>query len=106
MIVRPVVIQGTVQNSQNMTSVKHGEDVKPMVEQSNMAVSTQKEVQQKAENVIKKDDVNQGKEKFDAKEKGKNEYYSVKVKKKKQSTGDSGDGTVIVKNKGSFDVKI
>ena len=106
MIVRPVVIQGTVQNSQNMTSVKHGEDAKPMVEQANIAVSNQKEVQQKSENVIRKDDIDKGNEKFDAKEKGKNEYYSVKVKKKKGGTGDNSEGKVIVKSTGSFDVKI
>lgn len=106
MIVRPVVIQGTVQNSQNMTSVKHGEDVKPMVEQANIAVSTQKEVKLKSENVIKKDDVDKGNEKFDAKEKGKNEYYSVKVKKKKQDTANNAEGSVFVKSTGSFDVKI
>ena len=105
MIVRPVVIQGTVQNSQNMTSVKHGEDTKPMVQQANIAVSTQKEVQQKSENVIRKDDVEKDNEKFDAKEKGKNEYYSVKVKKKKNDIPDD-EGKVVVKNKGSFDVKI
>ncbi len=105
MIVRPVVLQGTVQNSQNMTSVKHGEDAKPMVQQANIAVSTQKEVQQKSENVIRKDDVDKGNEKFDAKEKGKNEYYSVKVKKKKNDVSDD-EGKVVVKNKGSFDVKI
>lgn len=106
MIVRPVVIQGTVQNSQNMTSVKHGENAKPMVEQANIAVSTQKEVQQKSENVIRKDDVDKGNEKFDAKEKGKNEYYSVKVKKKKKNLGDNNESSVIVKSTGSFDVKI
>ena len=105
MIVRPVVLQGTVQNSQNMTSVKHGEDAKPMVQQANVAVSTQKEVKQKSENVIRKDDVDKGNEKFDAKEKGKNEYYSVKVKKKKNDDS-SDDGKVAVKNTGTFDVKI
>lgn len=105
MIVRPVVIQGTVQNSQNMTSVKHGEDVKPMVEQANIAVSNQKEVQHKSEIVIRREDVDMGKEKFDAKEKGKNEYYSVKVKKKKNTNGNK-EGNVAVKSAGSFDVKI
>ncbi|MBQ2744186.1 MAG: hypothetical protein IJF37_01015 [Lachnospiraceae bacterium] len=105
MIVRPVVIQGTVQNSQNMTAVKHGEDAKPMVDQANIAVSNQKEVQLKSVNVIRKDDVDMGKEKFDAKEKGKNEYYSVKVKKKRKAN-DSEEGTVAIKSTGSFDVKI
>lgn len=106
MIVRPVVIQGTVQNSQNMTSVKHGENAKPMVEQANIAVSTQKEVKLKSENVIKKDDVDKGNEKFDAKEKGKNEYYSVKMKKKKQDMSSNTKGSVMAKDMSSFDVKI
>ena len=47
MIVRPVVLQGTVQNSQNVTGIKHAEDIKPSVEQANIAATTQKEVQQK-----------------------------------------------------------
>lgn len=106
MIVRPVVIQGTVQNSQNMTSVKHSEDVKPMVEQANIATTNTKEVQQKAEVVIKREDVNQGHEKHDAKEKGKNEYFSVKVKKTGKGASVNEDERIIVKSSGSFDVKI
>ena len=105
MIVRPVVMQGTVQNSQNMTSIKHGEDVKPAVEQANIAATNQKEVQQKSENVIRKDGVDKNNEKFDAKEKGKNEYYSVKVKKKKKETIQS-EEKVLLKSSGMFDIKI
>lgn len=106
MIVRPVILQGTVQNSQNMTGIKHGEDVKPMVSQANLAASNVKEVQQKSENVLRKDDVDRHNEKFDAKEKGKNEYYSVKVKKKKNQDDNDSDGKVILKSSGNFDVKI
>lgn len=106
MIVRPVVMQGTVQNSQNMTSIKQNENAKPAVEQANIAVTTQKEVQQKSENVIRKNDVDQGNEKYDAKEKGKNEYYSVKVKKKKSESNGQADEKVILKSSGSFDIKI
>lgn len=105
MIVRPVVMQGTVQNSQNMTSIKHGEDVKPAVEQANIAATNQKEVQQKSENVIRKDGVDKNNEKFDAKEKGKNEYYSVKVKKKKKENIQS-EEKVLLKSSGMFDIKI
>ena len=105
MIVRPVVMQGTVLNSQNMTSIKHGEDVKPAVEQANIAATNQKEVQQKSENVIRKDGVDKNNEKFDAKEKGKNEYYSVKVKKKKKENIQS-EEKVLLKSSGMFDIKI
>ena len=106
MIVRPVVLQGTVQNSQNMTNVKHNQDVKPMVEQANIATTNTKDVQQKAEVVVKREDVSQGHEKHDAKEKGKNEYFSVKVKKTGKGATMSEDERVIVKGTGSFDMKI
>ena len=106
MIVRPVVLQGTVQNSQNMTTVKHSEDVKPMVEQANITATNTKEVQQKSEMVTKREDINQGHEKHDAKEKGKNEYFSVKVKKNSNGATVDGEERVIVKSAGSFDVKI
>ena len=106
MIVKPVLLQATVQSSQNVTSLKHGENVKPAVEQANITVSNQKEVQQKSENVIKKDDVDNRQEKFDAKEKSKNEYYSVKVKKKKVQKSEQEKDQVILKSSGMFDVKI
>ena len=106
MIVRPVVMQGTVQNSQNVTSMKHAEDIKPSVEQANIAATTQKEVQQKSENVIRKDNINKEQQKFDAKEKGSNEYVSVKVKKKTKDITDVEEEKVIVKSQGGFDIKI
>ena len=106
MIVRPVVLQGTVQNSQNMTNVKHNQDVKPMVEQANIATTNTKDVQQKAEVVVKREDVSQGHEKHDAKEKGKNEYFFVFFKKTGKGATMSEDERVIVKSTGSFDMKI
>ena len=106
MIVRPVVLQGTVQNSQNMTNVKHSEDVRPMATQANITATNTKEIQQKAEMVTKREDINQGHEKHDAKEKGKNEYFSVKVKKHGNKNVLDGEEKVIVKSAGSFDVKI
>ena len=105
MIVRPVVIQGTVQNSQNMTSIKHAENTKPAVEQANIAATTQKEVQQKSENVIRKENISKEQQKFDAKEKGSNEYVSVKVKKKVKEEAQA-EEKVLVKSQGGFDIII
>ena len=107
MIVRPVVLQGTVQNSQNVTGMKHAENIKPAVEQANIAATTQKEIQHKSENVIRKENINKEQQKFDAKEKGSNEYVSVKVKKKvKTIANDVVDEKVIVKSQSGFDIKI
>lgn len=108
MIVRPVVLQGTVQNSQNVTEMKHAENIKPSVEQANIAATTQKEIQHKAENVIRKENINKEQKKFDAKEKGSNEYVTVKIKKRlKDDLDDSnGEEKVIVKSQSGFDIKI
>lgn len=106
MIVRPVVLQGTVQNSQNVTGMKHAENIKPSVEQANIAATTQKEIQHKSENVIRKENVNKEQQKFDAKEKGSNEYVSVKVKKKAKTVTADEEEKVIVKSQSGFDIKI
>ena len=115
MIVKPVIIQGTVQNSQNATNVKHAENIKPAVEQANLAATTQKEVKMKSENVIRKDNINKEQKKFDAKEKGSNEYVKVKVKVKKRlnDEGEEKDRDneqvneqIKVKSKSGFDMKI
>lgn len=106
MIVRPVVLQGTVQNSQNVTGMKHAENIKPSVEQANIAATTQKEIQHKSENVIRKENVNKEQQKFDAKEKGSNEYVKVKVKKKAKAVTVDEEEKVIVKNQSGFDIKI
>lgn len=106
MIVRPVVLQGTVQNSQNVTGMKHAENIRPSVEQANIAATTQKEIQHKSENVIRKENINKEQQKFDAKEKGSNEYVSVKVKKKAKTVTDDEEEKVIVKNQSGFDIKI
>lgn len=111
MIVKPVIIQGTVQNSQNATNVKHAENIKPAVEQANLAATTQKEVKMKSENVIRKDNINKEQKKFDAKEKGSNEYVKVKVKEKKRvdDEGEQKDQNKVqvkVKSKSGFDMKI
>ena len=107
MIVRPVVLQGTVQNSQNVTGMKHAENIRPSVEQANIAATTQKEIQHKSENVIRKENINKEQQKFDAKEKGSNEYVSVKVKKKvKTIASEEQEEKVIVKSQSGFDIKI
>ena len=45
-------------------------------------------------------------EKYDAKEKGKGEYFSNKKKKKEEKASEEEDGKVIIKSTGNFDIKI
>lgn len=100
-------MQGMVQRSQDVTTLKTQEDGKANLDQSNLFSNHMKELQHKQENVIKKEDVEYHQEKYDAKEKSKNEYEKDRQKKKnKKSKEEKDDGVVAIKEKKSFDVSI
>lgn len=104
MAIRPVEVQGMVQRSQDVTSIKANQDNKSNVDQTNIFVNHQKQLQQKQENVIKKENVDYNDEKYDAKEKGKNEYENNQRNQRKKKEEE--DGKVVLKNNTAFDVRI
>ena len=105
MAIRPVEIMA-MQRMADVSQVKQQENMKPMTDQANFQNQLAKEVQQASEQVVKKSDIDNDSGKYDAKEKGKNEYRSdgkVKIKKK------DGSRLVVDENpdgKGLFDVSI
>ena len=105
MAISPLLFNGSVSRMQDVSAIKHNEDIKGMVDQTNFQNTFHREVDSKVNQVHQSDDVDNRQQKHDAKEKGKNEYYSVKVKKKRKAN-DSEEGTVAIKSTGSFDVKI
>ncbi len=92
----------TISRSQDITAIKHNEDNKGMVEQANLGQQMQKDVQQKAREVRSGDNAQWHSEKFDAKEKGKNEYTGDGGQKRKQTPPDK----VEIKGRKSFDMKV
>ena len=94
MIGRTTAIQGMMQRSDESALIRKNEENRPLVDQSNAQKLNEKEVQEKYENVVKKDNADYNSEKYDAKEKEK--------KQKK----DEEDGVVRIKHSGGFDVKI
>ncbi len=106
MVVRPVEMQGMVQRSQDITPIKQNQDNKPIVEQNNIYNTQQKQLHQKQENVIKKEDVDYHQEKYDAKEKGKNEYTGGKKQQKKNDNPDELGTVTLKKKKSGFDMSI
>lgn len=105
MIGRTTAIQATMQRSDESALVRKNEENKALVNQSNAQKINEKEVQEKYENVVKKDNADYNNEKYDAKEKGKGEYLLMQ-KKKKKKRDDEEDGVVKIKHSGGFDVKI
>lgn len=92
----------TISRAQDFTTIKHNEDNKGMVEQANLGQQMQKDVQQKTREVRSSDNTDWHSQKFDAKEKGKNEYSGDGGKKRKQSSQDK----VEIKGRKSFDMKV
>ena len=98
MTISRVEIQGQVTRAQDFTTIKHNEDNKGMVDQSNF----QRQFDQTVENKIRQVHHKEQK-KYDAKEKGNGSYSGDGGRKRKKS---GEDGKVILKSQGGFDMKI
>jgi hypothetical protein len=84
MAIRPVDIV-TMQRMGDVSQLKQQEDSKPVTDQVNFQNQMTKETEKTSTQVVQKSDINNDQQKYDAKEKGKNEYHGdgrVKVKKK------------------------
>lgn len=101
MSVRPVDIM-MVQQMNEVSQIKHNETAKPAMQQFNISQQVQKDVENRAEQVTQKSDIDNREKKFDAKEKSDNEYQ------KKQNNKKNKDGKVTLKNKSdsNFDMKV
>lgn len=104
MSVRPVDF-GMLQRMNEVSQIKQNENAKPALDQTNMLNQFTKETILRTEQVVKKDDVDNEQKKFDAKEKGSNEYYETNSDEKKNKKDES-EGRVFVKGQKGFDVKI
>ena len=96
----------TISRAQDYSSIKHNEDNKGMVDQTNFSGQVQKSVEQLVREVKSSDSAQWYEKKPDAKEKGNGKYSGDGGKnRKKQQPGRSQD-KVTVKNSGGFDLKI
>lgn len=107
-MIRPVEIQGVVQRSQDISTLRQGETTRPAVEQANINIRQNKNIMQKSEQVNKKDNAENTERRYDAKEKGSNEYENPNGKsgKKKEQLDMESDGRVIIKSTTRFDASV
>ena len=104
MSVRPVDF-ATLQRMNEVSQIKQNEISKPMIDQVNIKNQFTKEINSKSEQVGKKDDLDNGQKKFDAKEKGSNNYFGSNASKH-DGEEDTSEGRVFVKGQKGFDIKI
>ncbi len=104
MSIRPVEFSGVVQRSQDVSTVKQNEDNKSMLQQQNVQTQFAKDTMHHMQQVTHANDSDNPQKKFDAREKGSNEYEDRRNKKKKAEG--KNNGKVNVKTTGGFDMKI
>lgn len=105
MSIRPVEFSGMVQRSQDVSTLKQNEDNKPMLQQQNVQMQFSKETIHHMQQVTHANDSDNPKQKFDAREKGSNEYENRRNKKKKAEEKNSGKVSAKAAPSG-FDMKI
>ena len=104
----PLELSGGISRMTDFANIKHNEDHKGMVDQANFSGQFDKEIKERANAVNKGESVyNDNQKKFDAKEKGSNEYHGDGGKHRNPEKKESGDGVVVTKEKTStFDIRI
>lgn len=92
----------TISRSQDYSVVKHNEDNKGFVDQTNFGQQVQKTTEQRIREVHSGDDAQWHQKNPDAKEKGNNEYRGDGGRRRKQGAKDQ----AVLKSRGGFDMKI
>lgn len=101
-----VELHGQVTRAQDYTTVKHNEDSKGMVEQANVGQQITKQVEKQVSRVNKGQQPEYHEKKFDAKDKGSNEYHGDGGRKKKKKPGENPDGKVLMKKADHIDFSV
>ena len=90
----------TMTRSQDFTTIKQNEDNRAAMTQMNMSQQEDKTIRQRSQQVVQKEETQWHQRKFDAKEKGDNQYDGDGGKKRRQTD------QVVVKGQQGFDVKV
>ncbi|MCM1468528.1 MAG: hypothetical protein NC086_10300 [Alistipes sp.] len=102
MAVSPIDIT-MMQRLNEVSQIKHNEMTRPDVEQATITQNIEKQVYVQSEQVVHQADSTKANTDHDAREKGKNSYFASNGKKKKKKEE---PGTIKIKGKSSFDMKI
>lgn len=106
MAIGQIEIQGQITRAQDFTVHKHNEDTRGMVEQANVGNQFAKQIENQMNRVNRGDHPEYHNKKFDAKEKGSNEYRGDGGQRGKKKKKAEPDGKVLLKGVGNFDVSL
>lgn len=101
-----VEMHGQITRAQDFTTIKHNEDSKEMVEQANVGQQMTKQVERQVKRVNQGEQPEYHNRKFDAKDKGSNEYHGDGGQSRKKNKGEEPDGKVIMKKADNVEFSI
>ena len=103
----PLELSGAISRTTDFANIRHNQENKTMVDQTNVNLSLNRQAVAKANTVERGNDANNDQKKFDAKEKGSNEYSGDGGKRRNNQNNKNKDGIVIPKGPtGGFDIRI
>lgn len=102
--VRPIDLNGMLQRTQEVSAIKQNEDKKPVQDQYNIQHVIHKNIGRTSRQVVEKDNAQNDKYKYDAKEKGNGHYSGNSNNKQEKQKKEQ--QRVIVKNSRHVDIKI
>ena len=106
MAITPLEQLGAIGRTQDYSILKQQEDTKGSTDQANIQLQVEKKADEKLNQVRSGDNAQLNEKKFDAKEKGSNEYAGDGGRGRKKTANQQKDGKVILKRTQSFDMKI
>lgn len=106
MTIRPVDLNGMIQRTQDVGTIKHQENTKPMVDQQNIQTSFAKTEEKIAKQVNHADDAEQEEYRYDAREKGSSQYSGNGGSKKKKKDEPHTDKVIVKNRSAGIDIKI
>lgn len=95
----------TISRAQDYTTIKHNEDAKAFVDQTNLGQQANKTAEQRATTVINSQNPEWQNKRQDARDKGSSEYFGDGGKGRNRNKKEETD-RVVVKGRGGFDMKI
>lgn len=105
MTISRVELQGQVARTQDFTAIKHNDDNKAMIDQTNIQRQFDQNVDNRLHQVNQSEQAENQEKRFDAKEKGNGAYSGDGGKRRKKEEKEE-DGKVVLKGRGGFDMKI
>lgn len=108
MSINRIEIQGQITRAQDYTTIKHNQDNKGMVDQTNFQSQFHKAVDNKMTQVHHGENTENENKRFDAKDKGNGQYTGDGGSKRRKDSEKEQfpEGRVALKNMGGFDIKI